>query len=150
MRRDPTSSPSDVISKSTAAETLETTYPPQSASAAQMRRSLRAYLSDQALDAKVIYDVVLAAEEAFINAVDHAEVRDDLIRVTARVSEREASVEIQDAGAGFALPRPDTPPIPDVCRVHGRGVFLMESLMDEVSVQSGRRGTTVRMVRRLA
>ena len=93
---------------------------------------------------------MLAAEEAFINAVGHAEVPDDLIRVTARVSENEASVEIRDGGGGFALPGSDTPPVPDVCRVHGRGVFIMESLMDEVSVRSGRGGTTVRMVRRLA
>jgi len=51
---------------------------------------------------------------------------------------------------GFTLRRSDTPSVPDVRRTNGRGVFLMESLMDEVSVSSGRRGTIVRMVRRLA
>ena len=150
MKRDPKFSLSDTVSKSTAGEKLETAYPPRSASAARMRQALRAYLSGQALDAKVIYDVVLAADEAFINAVGHAEVPDDLIRVTARVSESEASVEIQDGGDGFALRRSDTPPVPDVRRTHGRGVFLMESLMDEVSVRSGGRGTIVRIVRHLA
>ena len=115
-----------------------------------MRQALRAYLSEQALDANVIYEVVLAAGEAFINAVGHAEAAGDLIRVTARVSESEASVEIQDHGGGFTLLRSDPPSAPDVHRVNGRGVFLMESLMDEVSVRSGRRGTAVRMVRHLA
>lgn len=129
---------------------LETAYPPQSASAAQMRRALRDYLAAQALDAAVVCDVVLAADEAFINAVGHAEAADDHIRVTACVSNGEALVEIQDGGSGFTLSRSEAPPVPDVRRVRGRGVFLMRSLMDEVSVRSGRRGTTVRMVRHLA
>jgi len=129
---------------------LETTYPPQGASAAQMRRALRAYLSGQALDATVVCDVVLAADEAFINAVGHAEAPDDPIRVTACVSEGEASVEIQDGGGGFTLRRSEPPSVPDVRRIGGRGVFLMKSLMDEVSVRSERTGTTVRMVRHLA
>jgi len=115
-----------------------------------MRRALRAYLSEQALDANLIYDVVLAADEAFINAVGHAEAADDLIHVTARVSASEASIEIHDGGGGFTLRRSGPPSVPDVRRANGRGVFLMESLMDEVSVRSGRRGTAVRMVRHLA
>ena len=115
-----------------------------------MRRALRAYLSAQALDATVVCDVVLAADEAFINAVGHADAAGDLIRVTARVSESEASVEIRDGGGGFTLCRSEAPPVPDARRVSGRGIFLMKSLMDEVSVRSGRRGTTVRMVRHLA
>jgi anti-sigma regulatory factor (Ser/Thr protein kinase) len=150
VKRDPMFSLGDVVSKSAAEDRLETAYPPQSASAAQMRRALRAYLSAQALDAKVISDVVLAAEEAFINAVSHAEVRDHPIGVTAHVSGDEALVEIRDGGGGFALRTHDTPPAPDEYRAHGRGIFLMESLMDEVSVSSGRRGTTVRLVRHLA
>ena len=129
---------------------LETAYLPQSASAARMRRTLREFLSRQALDATVVYDVVLAADEAFINAVGHAEAVDDPIHVTARVSENEASVEIRDGGGGFAYHRADQPSAPDALRSNGRGVFLMERLMDEVSVRSGRSGTTVRMVRRLA
>ena len=113
-----------------------------------MRQALRAYLSEQALDANLIYDIVLAADEAFINAVGHAEAAEDLIRVTARVSESEASVEVQDGG-GFTFRRSHPPSLPDVRRANGRGVFLMESLMDEVSVRSGRRGTIVQMVRHL-
>jgi anti-sigma regulatory factor (Ser/Thr protein kinase) len=132
------------------AQLLETAYPPRRASAAQMRQALRAYLSEQAVDAKVISEVVLAADEAFINALGHAELADDPIRVTARVSKSEASVEIRDGGRGFTFHGSDPPPVPDVRRVDGRGIFLMESLMDEVSVRSGRRGTTVQMVRQLA
>jgi anti-sigma regulatory factor (Ser/Thr protein kinase) len=141
---------SDTRSVADAGARLEMAYPPRDTSAAQMRQALRTYLSDQALAATVVYDVVLAADEAFINAVGHARAADGLIRVTARVSEGEASVEIRDGGGGFAYRRSERPSTPDVLRPNGRGVFLMESLMDEVSVDSGRTGTTVRMVRRIA
>jgi len=115
-----------------------------------MRTALRAYLAGQALDADVACDVVLAADEAFNNAIIHAGGADHLIRVTACVSESEASVEVQDGGGGFTLCRSDPRSIPDVRRPDGRGVFLIQSMMDEVSVRSERGGTTVRMVRRLA
>jgi anti-sigma regulatory factor (Ser/Thr protein kinase) len=130
-------------------EKLETIYPSRGGSAARMRRALRRYLHERALDAGVIYDVVLAADEAFVNAVSHAGATDGDIRVTASVSDDEAAVEVRDGGAGFT-PRPPGPrALPDVCCAHGRGIFLIECLMDEVSVRSGRSGTTVRMVRRL-
>lgn len=115
-----------------------------------MRSALRVYLSEQALDARAVYDVVLAADEAFINAVGHAGGVDDSIRVSASVSKSEVSVEVQDGGAGFTHLRSRQRPIPDVRRPDGRGVFLMESLMDEVSVSSGTKGTVVRMLRHLA
>lgn len=150
VERDPMSSLDEAVSKSAARDRLETVYPPQSASAAQMRQALRAYLSGQALDAKLINDVVLATEEAFINAVGHAEVPDEPIRVTARVSDGEALIEVRDRGCGFTLRTHDRRPAPDVHLAHGRGLFLMERLMDEVSVTSGRRGTIVRLVRHLA
>jgi anti-sigma regulatory factor (Ser/Thr protein kinase) len=134
----------------TTGEKLETVYPPRRASAAQMRKTLRAFLAEQALDASVACDVVLAADEAFVNAVIHAGGAEDVIRVSARVSECEASVEVQDRGGGFTFRRSDPRSVPDVRRPNGRGVFLIENLMDEVSVRSGRGGTIVRMVRRLA
>jgi len=129
---------------------LETAYPPLRASAAQMRNALGAYLAGQALESGVAFDVVLAADEAFINAVGHAGGGGALIGVSASVSATEASVEVRDAGSGFTFCRPDVRSVPDVGRPGGRGAFLMESMMDEVSVRSGRRGTSVRMVRHLA
>jgi serine/threonine-protein kinase RsbW len=114
-----------------------------------MRRTLRAYLARQDVAAGVVYQVVLAADEAFSNAVTHAG-SDAVIRVSACVSDHEALVEVQDAGVGFTPAAPDPRSVPDVRRPSGRGVFLIERLMDEVSVESGRGGTTVRMIRRLA
>lgn len=140
---------SDATCKRTMESKLETAYPPRRGSAAQMRHALREYLSERALDAAALYDVVLAADEAFINAVGHAGATDGVIRVTASVSDDEASVEVRDGGQGFTLPPGGSQAVPDVHQASGRGVFLIERLMDEFSVRSGRSGTTVRMVRHL-
>jgi serine/threonine-protein kinase RsbW len=130
---------------------LETVYPALRASAAKMRKALGAYLAGQALESGVAFDVVLAADEAFINAVGHAGGGGGaLIGVSASVSATGASVEVRDGGGGFTPCRPDVRSVPDVRRSDGRGAFLMESMMDEVSVRSGPLGTSVRMVRHLA
>ena len=131
-------------------EKLETVYPPQRAAVAQMRRALRAYLVEHTVDAAPAYGVVLAPDEAFINTVSYAGGADDMIRVSACVSKREVSVEVQDGGGGFTYRRSHPRSVPDVRRANGRGVLLIESMMDEVSVRSGRRGTAVPMARRLA
>ena len=149
MKRNPAVGMNDVVSRSTTRERLEAAYPSRGGSAAQMRRALRGYLSERALNAGVVYDIVLATDEAFINAVSHAEAADAVIRVTAYVSDGEAAVEVRDGGGGFKLRPPGPQPFPDVRCARGRGVFLIERLMDEVSVRSGPGGTTVRMVRRL-
>lgn len=127
---------------------LETAYAPRPESAAEMRETLRAYLTRQAVDADVAYQVVLAADEAFVNAVTHAS-DGGLIRVSARVSDGEASVVVRDGGGGFVACRSCSRSVPDALSTSGRGVFLIERMMDEVSVESGRDGTTVRMLRRL-
>lgn len=123
-------------------------YPPRRASAARMREELRDYLAGQAVDAVVAGEVVLATDEAFVNAVTHAH-DDGMIHVSAYVSGREASIEVQDHGGGFTPRTPRRAAVPDALLPHGRGMFLMEHMMDAVSIESGGTGTTVRMVRRL-
>lgn len=129
------------------AETLEVVYPSHRASAARMRRALRAFLVRRAVEPAVVAQVVLAADEAFVNALAHG--GGDVVRVSARVTQAEAAVEVRDRGAGFSPPASRIA-APDVDSPHGRGLFLMERLMDSVHICSGRDGTTVRMVRRLA
>ena len=133
----------------TAGERLEAAYAPGRASAAEMRSALRSLLAKQSLDTATASQIVLAADEAFINAVVHAGGGDAPIRVSACVRENEASIEVRDGGGGFTYRRPARRSVPDVGGTCGRGVFLMESMMDEVSVRTGRDGTTVQMVKRL-
>jgi anti-sigma regulatory factor (Ser/Thr protein kinase) len=127
---------------------LSAAYPPRGESAAEVRAALRTYLAHHGVDPCVTWQVVLAADEAFVNAVTHA--RDDQdVGVSARVSRRRIVVEVRDLGHGFVPRRSRRRPVPGVGRTHGRGVFLMRSMMDEVILTPRRDGTTVRMVRRL-
>ena len=130
------------------AHRLRAAFRPRRESASEMRSVLRTFLEGCGLDQDVIAQVVLAADEAFANAVTHGHGK-RAIGVSARVSRRQISVEIRDHGRGFVPGRSRSRPVPDTSRVHGRGVFLIEGLMDEVEIRPGRHGTTVRMLRRL-
>lgn len=92
-----------------------------------MRRALRAFLVRRAVEPVVVAQVVLAADEAFVNALAHG--GGDVVRVSARVTQAEAAVEVRDRGAGFSPPASRIA-APDVDSPHGRGLFLMERLMD--------------------
>lgn len=133
-----------------AAARLSRSYSPRRASAARMRRALRAYLASQGVDARVVRDVVLATEEAFINALVHGGAEERAIHVSAWVSRGTAFVEIEDGGRGFSFRASKVRVPPDVRLSHGRGLFLMQTIMDHVTVRTGKKGTTVRMTRRIA
>jgi len=115
-----------------------------------MRKALRAHLVAQSLDARVIDEVVLAAEEALNNAIIPAGDVDGMIRVSSWVSGGEAAIEVQDGGCGVAFRGSDPRFGPDARRPRGRGLFLIHSMMHDVTVKPGRGGTTVRMVRHIA
>lgn len=115
-----------------------------------MREALRAYLAQHSLAEPVVIDVLLAAEEALNNAILHVGEQGGMIRVSASVCGGHAAVEVQDCGRGFDFHPSDPRCTPDTERPCGRGLFLIEHVMDEVTVSSDSRGTTVRMVRRVA
>lgn len=129
---------------------LELACAPRRAAAARMRRDLRAYLARQPLERRAVHELVLAAQEAFINAVIHAHDADGVILVSACVNDDQASIEVRDVGCGFDARACDLelPPSADECR--GRGLFLIRSVMDEVEIRSSGAGTTVHMTRRMA
>ena len=94
--------------------------------------------------------VELALREALNNAVTHgnAMAPNKLVEVRCRC-ERGKGVwlAVRDQGKGFdpsAVPNPLAPDRLEA--VHGRGIHLMKSAMDEVSFEAG--GTVVRMWKR--
>ena len=82
-------------------------------------------------------DIELALEEALANAVIHGNHEDAQKRVTVvcRCSiYGEVSITIRDEGQGFNCGAvPDPTASENRLSTHGRGVYLMQSLMDEVS-----------------
>ena len=116
-------------------------------SALELRASLRALLRMQETTESESEMVVLAAQEAYNNAVVHPP---SVVEVSTQVFDRVVSVEVRDRGPGFE-PRAFAPAAePELLEDHGRGLFLMHKLMDRVDIDSGRSGTTVKMSKRLS
>jgi serine/threonine-protein kinase RsbW len=91
--------------------------------------------------------IEMAVREALLNAVIHGNQEDPnkRVHVICRCSkDGEVSITIRDQGQGFdcrALEDPTTPE--NALATRGRGIYLMQALMDEVCFDEG--GTAVRM-----
>jgi serine/threonine-protein kinase RsbW len=89
----------------------------------------------------------MALHEALANAVIHGNGENSCKRIYVRCRcymDGEVSITVRDGGRGF-----DSSQIPDptfrenLLFTHGRGIYLMKTLMDEVSFEDG--GSAVRM-----
>ena len=95
--------------------------------------------------------VELALEEAIDNAVVHGNRMDrqKLVQILCRCElGKGVSVVVKDQGQGFdpnTVPDPTAPE--NIGAEHGRGIWLMKSVMDEVSFERG--GREVRMKKRV-
>jgi serine/threonine-protein kinase RsbW len=96
--------------------------------------------------------IVLAADEALNNIIRHAhqDRPEAVVQIQCYLRTDDIEIRLLDEGEPFdlsAVPHLD----PGELRVGGRGVFLMRSLMDELSCQPrGEGGNTLRMVKRRA
>lgn len=95
------------------------------------------------------FDILLAVTEALGNAVRHGSTNDGG-RITIRCAFQSPHVELQvsDDGAGFVY-TDDMAELPDPTASSGRGFFLMHELIDDVTIDSGAAGTTIKMRHRL-
>ena len=97
-------------------------------------------------------DVEVALREALANAVVHGNHEDPgkHVYVLCRCTpEEEVTIVVRDEGKGFdstVLPNPTT--AEQLQSTHGRGIYLMTTLMDEVQFERG--GTVVRMRKKSA
>lgn len=89
--------------------------------------------------------VVLAAAEAFNNAILHA--AGDRFGVRIQIDARSCTVMVTDAGRGFQPPAHAQMPAAD--DTGHRGLAIMEALVDEVDVSSSPAGTQVVLVQSL-
>jgi anti-sigma regulatory factor (Ser/Thr protein kinase) len=95
--------------------------------------------------ADALFDVKLAVSEAVTNAIQHgSRSPDDPVRIVATEESGAFVIEVLDTGTF----------VPRVVRrgelpEGGRGLEFMRVLMDEVDLRPGRRGTLLRMAKRL-
>jgi serine/threonine-protein kinase RsbW len=92
-------------------------------------------------------DIEMAVREALANAVIHGngECPDKHVYVVCRCwMDGEVSIAVRDQGPGFDSETVPDPTAPEYRLLpHGRGIYLMKNLMDEVSFEDS--GTVVRM-----
>jgi serine/threonine-protein kinase RsbW len=86
-------------------------------------------------------NIEMALHEALINAIVHGNHQDPRKRVSVAcrcTTDGEVSITVQDEGLGFdsdAVPDPTAPE--NRLLTHGRGIYLMKTLMDEVRFDPG-------------
>jgi len=92
-------------------------------------------------------DIELALREALANAVIHGNREDANKRVYVACRcyrNGEVLITVRDEGEGFDTNAGTDPTLPDkLLSDHGRGIYLMQQLMDDVRYEKG--GTVVRM-----
>ncbi|WP_433219873.1 ATP-binding protein [Microtetraspora malaysiensis] len=112
-----------------------------------VRRVLGDALRSLGVTESCVSDILLATSEACANAVRHGGPA-DRYRVTAAIGAGRCEVRIIDCGHGLnAIPRQYPPGDAE----HGRGILIMQSVVDEISFDiTPGRGTTVRLTKELA
>ena len=84
---------------------------------------------------EVYGNVLVATMEATNNAIIHGNNSDPNkhVKIAIQVVEKELKIHIEDQGIGFdyqSVPDPTAPE--NLEKIHGRGIFLMERLSDEI------------------
>ena len=117
---------------------LALTLPAEPEALITARRALRNWLTEVGVDPEALYDITLATGEACTNAIEHAyapgEASFDLEAVKR---DADVIVSVRDYGS-WRPPRGQN---------RGRGLKLMDTLMDEVNVRRDKTGTTVELRR---
>jgi serine phosphatase RsbU (regulator of sigma subunit)/anti-sigma regulatory factor (Ser/Thr protein kinase) len=119
---------------------VEVTWPAKADRLALLRHLLERWLAEAGAQDDEAYDVLVASSEAATNAVEHAYGPAQAeFRVVCCAEDGGVTVLVRDWGT-WREPRG---------RDRGRGLGLMEGLMDDVKVSHSTSGTEVRMHRRL-
>ena len=113
------------------------------------RRRARALLREHGLRDDEREAVVLAAAEALNNALEACATADCHIEVIISLVGDFVCVEVRDADERFQGVCLDVTLPPDADAEHGRGLYLMRVMMESLELVPRKRGTLVRMVKRL-
>ncbi|HEX6713321.1 MAG TPA: SpoIIE family protein phosphatase [Thermoleophilaceae bacterium] len=117
---------------------LALTLPAEPEALITARRALRNWLAEVGVDPEALYDITLATGEACTNAIEHAYAPGEAsFDLEATRGDVDVIVSVRDYGA-WREPRGQN---------RGRGLKLMETLMDEVNVRREPGGTTVELRR---
>ena len=108
------------------------------------------FLKPLELSEAQVFDIRLCVEEALVNAIKYGNrQRKELpVDVEAEYDDDQIRIRVQDQGSGFQPGvLPDCTEGENKSRGHGRGVYLMHQLMDEV--RYNKTGNSLLMVKSL-
>ncbi len=97
------------------------------------------------------YNLLIVIQEALANAVVHGCGNNPSQTVHCHVecSDSAIAITVRDPGPGFDVDSlPDPTSIECLAEEHGRGIFMLRSLMDEVRFEDGGRLLEMRKLRR--
>lgn len=100
--------------------------------ASSARQAIREYLAAMALDQADVFSAELIVGEIIANTVAHAP---GLVEVEVDWSDEKPHVLVRDNGPGFPSARGQ---LPDAWHERGRGLFLIRSLSEAVSIKAAR------------
>jgi serine/threonine-protein kinase RsbW len=97
------------------------------------------------------YHLNLVLTEAVANAIRYGSPGDprNTVRVCIYIEDKDLCVRVYDHGQGFDLEAVPTPEFSDLDE-HGRGIFLIRSLMDCVEYRKAEDGNVLEMRKKLA
>lgn len=94
-----------------------------------------------------IEDMKVAVSEACTNAIKHSS--DDKFYITFNILKNGLNIEIKDNGKGCDVDCLGNPDLENP-KENGLGIFIIQTLMDEVSIESeDNKGTTIKMTKYL-
>jgi serine phosphatase RsbU (regulator of sigma subunit) len=123
---------------------LQIDFPADVNRLADVRTALRNWLIRAEVSPDQINDILIATGEAVSNSIEHGH-RDGpegVIRLRAAISADVVRLAIVDSGS-WKLPRPAAQ------RNRGRGIKLMQALMQDVTIDPETKGTTVHLTARI-
>ena len=121
-------------------DTLVTSWPAHAGVLADLRHLLRRWLRHHGADRDELYDITVACQEACANAIEHAYGPGEQT-FELEAAERDGTIEITIRDQGRWRRSRGTH--------RGRGMPIMESLMDSVEIDRTAQGTSVILRRRL-
>ena len=128
-------------------KTLSHEYASSYASVNQARRHVSAFAADCGLQPSDVSDIALAVGEACNNAAEHGHVAQGRFSVHCSFNGHSFVAHVQDSGGGFELAGKGERMEPDQRGMRGLGIFIMRSLMDNVSYAITDSGTSVRLTK---
>ena len=138
-----TTAPGHVAAGPVVASTFEELAPALPNEMAGLRRKLIDWLGEFSLDPDSKHDITLATYEALANVAAHAYPDGHgWARLQARREGDAVTVTVTDTGCGIPATRPR---VAGLRTSGGRGLLLIDQVTDQSDIDTGEKGTTVRM-----